>query len=185
MFSERTSLAHRSIDERYSLVYEELHRIAAAMCRSESHHSIRPTALVDDAWLKLRHSPQLADTSLGHFKAIAAGAMRQVLVEEARRRNAQKRGDPAHVIFLTLGEEHQQIAPVDVALLDLDTALDELAELNSRHSAIVENMFFGDMTVAEVAETLGVSKSLVERDWRAAKAWLAARIRRSNGVTGQ
>jgi RNA polymerase sigma factor (TIGR02999 family) len=179
MISERTSLTNRSVDEKFTLVYEELHRIALALCRAEPHASVRPTSLVNDAWVKLKDSPRLANTSLGHFKAIAAGAMRQVLVDHARYRYAQKRGGPDEAIFLTLGEQHSQIAPIDVTVLDLDAALTELAQMNPRQAQAVESLFFGDMTVGEAAETLGVSKSLIERDWRAAKAWLAARIRRA------
>jgi RNA polymerase sigma factor (TIGR02999 family) len=176
---ERTELNQRSIDRKFTLVYEELRHIALALSSAEAHHTIRPTGLVDQAWLKLKDSPHLADTSLGHFKAIAANAMRQVLVEEARRRQAKKRGGHDNLFFVTLADEHRQIAPVDVELLDLDSALNELAQMNARQARIVENLFFSDMTVAEAAETLGVSKSLVDRDWKAAKAWLACRIRRS------
>jgi RNA polymerase sigma factor (TIGR02999 family) len=175
MFSEQTSLRDRSLDERFSLAYEELCRIASRLRHAEAHATIVSAALVDEAWAKLKDSPQLAQTTTGHFKAIAANAMRQVLVEEARRRNAQKRG--GDVMFLTLGEDHRHVVPVDVAVLDLDAALDELEGMSPRQARIVESLFFGGMTVSELAETLDVSESLIERDWRAARAWLAARIR--------
>lgn len=177
MLSEKTSLSNRSVDERFSLAYEELHRIAQSLCRADSHATIRATALVDEAWIKLKDSPRLANTSTTHFKAIAATAMRQVLIEQARCRNAVKRGGEQNRIRLTLNEDDQRVAPVDVALLDLEAALNELTHMNSRQAQIVESIFFGGMTIAEVAETLAVSESLVERDWRAAKAWLATRIR--------
>ena len=178
MFPEpKTSLSNRSVDEKFSLIYEELRRLASSLRRAEMHATIRSTALVDEAWIKLKDSPQLANTSTGHFKAIAANAMRQVLVEEARRRNALKRGGAENVLFLTLGENDRKIVPVDAELLDLDAALHELSLMNPRQSQIVENIFFGGMTVSETAQTLEASESLVERDWRAAKAWLATRIR--------
>ena len=178
MFSQQSSPNTRSVDERFSLIYEELRRIASSLKRAEAHATIRSTALVDEAWAKLKNSPELADTDTGHFKAIAANAMRQVLVEEARRRNTQKRGGGG-VLFLTLAEGHSQSIPIDVEVLDLDAALCELEDMNPRQAQIVENLFFGDMTVAEVATNLNVSASLVERDWRAARAWLATRIRPS------
>jgi RNA polymerase sigma factor (TIGR02999 family) len=174
MFSEQTSLRGRSVDKRFSLAYEELCRIASRLRHAEAHATIVSAALVDEAWAKLKDSPQLAHTTTGHFKAIAANAMRQVLVEEARRRNAQKRG--GDVMFLTLGEDDRHVVPVDVSVLDLDAALDELERMSPRQARIVESLFFGGMTVMELAETLEVSESLIERDWRAARAWLAARI---------
>jgi len=176
MLSQETSLQNQSVDERFSLVYEELRRIASTLRHAESHATILSAALVDEAWAKLKNSPELAHTTTGHFKSIAANAMRQVLVEEARRRNAQKRGG-GHAILLTLDDGHQHIVPVDVQLIDLDTALTELQDMSPRQAQVVESLFFGGMTVSEVANGLGVSESVVERDWRAAKAWLATRIR--------
>jgi RNA polymerase sigma factor (TIGR02999 family) len=176
----RTSLGNRSVDEKFSLIYEELRRIASSLRRAEAHATIRSTALVDEAWIKLKDSPQLANTSTGHFKAIAANAMRQVLVEEARRRSALKRGGADNVIFLALGDSPQQseqIVPVDAELLDLDAALNELGLMNPRQAKIVENIFFGGLTIPETARMLEASESLVGRDWKAAKAWLATRIR--------
>ena len=103
--------------------------------------------------------------------------MRQVLVEEARRRGARKRGGDGSVIVLSLDDHAQHTLPMAAELLDLDAALNELALMNARQAQVVENIFFGGMTVSETAGTLGASESLVERDWKAAKAWLAARIR--------
>ncbi len=178
MLSEQTSLLNRSVDERFSLVYEELRRIASSLRRAEPHATILSAALVDEAWAKLKNAPGLADTTTGHFKAIAANAMRQVLVEEARRRNAQKRGG-GEVLFLTLVEGHRHSAPVDVEVLDLDSALNELQEMSPRQARIIESLFFGGLTVTEVAANMGVSESSVERDSKAARAWLATRIRPS------
>lgn len=177
MSSETRSFPQRSLDEKFSLVYEELRRIASALRSSDANATIRSTALVDEAWIKLKDFPQLADTSTSHFKAIAANAMRQVLVDEARRRGARKRGGDGSIIILSLDDHAHHTLPLSAELLDLDAALNELADMNARQAQVVENIFFGGMTVSETARTLGASESLVERDWKAAKAWLAARIR--------
>jgi RNA polymerase sigma factor (TIGR02999 family) len=133
--------------------------------------------------MKMKDSPQLAATSETHFKGIAARAMRQVLVDEARRRNAGKRDG----IRVTLDSSADSAVPTDIPvpparstaaeILDLDFALHRLAEMNARQAHMVECRFFGGLNVAETAEALGVSESAVERDWRAAKAWLASTLR--------
>jgi RNA polymerase sigma factor (TIGR02999 family) len=127
--------------------------------------------------MKLKDSPHLAASSMPHFKAIAARAMRQVLVDEARRRGARKRGGEGEAIVVTLDDEIQAIASCDAELLALEAALEQLAAMNVRQARMVECRFFGGLNVAETAELLGVSESAIERDWRATKAWLAGRIR--------
>ena len=166
----------RALDDLFSLTYEELRRIASGARRGEIHVTLSSTALVHEAWLKLKDSPELAATSPTHFKSIAAKAMRQVLVDEARRRNAHKRGGDGVALRVTLSDAPQPIS-CDRELLALDDALEEFAGLHERQALVVENRFFGGLSVAETAELLGVSESAVERDWRAAKAWLASRIR--------
>jgi len=166
----------QALDDLFSLVYEELRRLASFVRRNEAGATLNSTALVHEAWLKLKDSPHLAATSLPHFKAIAAKAMRQVLVDEARRRNAQKRGGAGEVSFVAVGDSSEEIDSCDEELLALDLALEELARLNPRQAQVVEKRFFGGLNVAEVADLLGVSESVIERDWRAAKAWLACRI---------
>ncbi len=163
-----------ALDHLFSVVYEDLRRIAASVRRSESHQTINTTALVHEAWLKLRNSPRLAETSLPHFKAIAARAMRQVLVEEARRRKALKRN--AEMIPLP-GNPALQNGLTWSNVLTIDRLLQELATAAPRQAAIVERRFFGGETVPETALVLGVSESVVERDWRSARAWLASKIR--------
>src|SRR5947209_9749496 len=166
----------RALDDPFSLVYEELRRLASFVRKNEAGVTVNSTALVHEAWLKLKDSPNLAATSPAHFKAIAAKAMRQVLVDEARRRSARKRGGAGEAAFFTIDDSIDEIASCDEDLIALDRALDELAELNSRQARLVESRFFAGLTVAETAGVLGVSESVVERDWRAAKAWLASRI---------
>jgi len=164
------------LDDVFSLVYEELRRLASAVRRNDPGRTITSTALVHEAWLKLKDSPRVAETSVAHFKAIAARAMRQVLVDAARKRIAHKRGSGV-AIFVTLDESTGYMTRCDAELLGLDQALDRLAAMNSRQAHVVECRFFGGLNVAEAASLLGVSESVIERDWRAAKAWLASTIR--------
>jgi len=164
----------RALDEVFSLVYEELRRLASFVRRSDGSVTLNSTALVHEAWLKLKDSPHLADTSPPHFKAIAAKAMRHVLVDAARRRNAQKRS-AGDVPAATHGS-NADIASSDFEMLALDAALEKLAALNARQARVVECRFFGGLSVSETAALLEVSESVVERDWRAAKAWLGSVI---------
>jgi RNA polymerase sigma factor (TIGR02999 family) len=165
------------LDHVVSLVYEELRRLASFVRRNEANLTLNSTALVHEAWLKLKGSPHLGATSLPHFKAIAAKAMRQVLVDEARRRGARKRGGSGEVIFVSFGDSSEAQVSNGADLLVLDAALEKLAQAAERQAQVVESRFFGGLGVAETAALLGISESAVERDWRAAKAWLAAQIR--------
>jgi RNA polymerase sigma factor (TIGR02999 family) len=167
----------RALDDIISLVYEELRRLASFVRKNEVSATLNSTALVHEAWLKLKDSPYLSATTLPHFKAIAARAMRQVLVDEARRRSARKRGGAGEAILVALGDSVEEMASCDEEVIALDEALAELARLNPRQAQMVECRFFAGLNVAETAELLGVSESAIERDWRAAKAWLASKIR--------
>jgi RNA polymerase sigma factor (TIGR02999 family) len=175
--ARQTAEERRALDDVFSLVYEELRRLASYIRRRDGSITINSTALVHEAWMKLKDSPHLAASSMPHFKAIAARAMRQVLVDEARRRGARKRGGEGEAIVVTLDDEVQAIASCDAELLALEAALEQLAAMNLRQARMVECRFFGGLNVAETAELLGVSESVIERDWRATKAWLAGRIR--------
>jgi RNA polymerase sigma factor (TIGR02999 family) len=165
----------RAFDQVFSLVYEELRNLAAAVRRREAHFTLNSTALVHEAWLKLKNSPHLAATSQAHFKAIAARAMRQVLVEAARRRHSQKR--ECEYVYVELDEMSGGPMGSDAELIALDAALDRLAAMNARQAQMVECRFYGGLNVSETAEVLGVSESAIERDWRAARAWLASTLR--------
>jgi RNA polymerase sigma factor (TIGR02999 family) len=171
----------RAIDEVFSLVYEELRRLASFVRRNDHGATLNSTALVHEAWLKLKDSRNLAGFSAPHFKAVAANAMRQVLVDAARRRNSQKRGGGEQLQFVTLDESAGQRNATSVELLALHAALDRLGELNPRQAAMVECRFFTGLSVEETAGVLGVSPSVVERDWRAAKAWLTVEMRAGDG----
>lgn len=168
----------RAIDEVFSLVYEELRRLARYVRRDDPSMTLNSTALVHEAWVKLKSSPQLAGLEPSHFKAIAAKAMRQVLVDAARRRNSQKRGG-AEFVFVALDESAGRAAQTGSEVLALHAALDQLEKLNPRQAAMVECRFFTGLSVHETATLMGVSASVVERDWRAAKAWLAVAVRTS------
>ena len=159
------------------LVYGQLHRIAKGYMRHEREdHTLQPTALVNEAWLKLSKSPGMKVESPLHFKRIAARAMRQLLVEAARRRHADKRGGEA-AIFVTFDEAMDGAVTPENELLALDSALLELAHAEPRQAVIVESRFFGGLEVREISELIGVSEATVLRDWRSAKAWLGHRLR--------
>jgi RNA polymerase sigma factor (TIGR02999 family) len=175
--TRQTAEERRALDDVFSLVYEELRRLASYIRRRDGSITINSTSLVHEAWMKLKDSPHVAASSMPHFKAIAARAMRQVLVDEARRRGARKRGGEGQAIVVTLDDDIQAIASCDAELLALESALEQLAAMNLRQARMVECRFFGGLNVAETAELLGVSESAIERDWRATKAWLAGRIR--------
>ena len=164
------------VDFLFSVTYEELRRLAAMVKSSDPSATLNPTALVHEAWIKLAASPALASTSRLHFKRIAARAMRQLLVESARRRNSLKRGGNNAVV--TFDESLGQVGSRDEDVLRLDTALDQLTRVNPRQALMVESRFFGGLDVAETAEMLEISEATVLRDWRAVKAWLAHEIRR-------
>jgi RNA polymerase sigma factor (TIGR02999 family) len=168
-----------TLERIFSASYEELHRLAAAVKHRDGNATLSTTTLVNEAWLRLRSSPDLAFDSLLHFKNIAARAMRQILIEAARRRNSQKRGGNGLAIFVTLDESTAEaIAANDKELLALDVALTELGRINPRQAQVVENRFFGGLGILEIAELLGTSEATVLRDWRAARAWLAREVRR-------
>jgi len=167
----------QTLDTLYSVTYQELHRLASAVKRSDANATLSPTTLVNEAWLKLASSPEFAVQSRLHFKRIAARAMRQILIEAARRWSAQKRGG-REVVFVEFGDSSDQMASYDEDLIALDQAMEELARLNPRQAAMIECRFFGGMDITETAALLEVSEATILRDWRAAKAWLAREIRR-------
>jgi len=160
------------LDEMFAATYEELRRLASAVRSRDPAATLNPTALVNEAWIKLAGSPGFTPASRLHFKRTAARAMRQVLIDAARRRIAQKRGGEAE-ICVTLEESSAAATMVGDELIALDGVLDELARMNPRQAMMVESRFFGGLEIAEIAELLGVSEATVLRDWRAARAWLA------------
>lgn len=167
-----------ALDRLFSVTYEELRRLASSVKRNDPGATLNPTALVNEAWVKLANSPHFASTSRLHFKRIAARAMRQVLIEAARRRNADKRGGDEGVVFVAF-DENQQVASCGRDLLALDTALEQLGRMHPRQAMMVESRFFGGLDVPEIATLLNVSEATILRDWRAAKAWLSHELRQA------
>jgi len=173
-----TELSGDSLDQLFSVTYEELRRLASSVKRSDPSATLNPTALVNEAWLKLASSPNFAATSRLHFKRIAARAMRQVLIEAARRRKANKRGG-IESMTVTFDESLMRAPAYEKDLLALDGALDELARLQPRQAMMVEGRFFGGLEMQEISSMLEVSEATLLRDWRAAKAWLAHELSRA------
>lgn len=162
-------------DRLFVLVYAELRRRAAGQLRQERRdHTLRPTALVHEAYLRLMGQDRARWEGRNHFFAIASEVMRRVLVDHARKRKAARRGGSA--VRVTLAEDVAATEPREVDLIVLDTALDELAAMDPRQSRVVELRFFGGLGTAEIAEILGVSRATVDRDWRFARTWLYRRV---------
>ena len=156
--------------------YEALRGLAAAyLHRERRDHTLQPTALVHEAYVKLAQSKNAGGwKSRTHFQAVAASAMRQILVDHARRRATDKRGGDWQKITLSAAAVSTDAADVDV--MALDEAMRELAELDERKARVVELRFFGGLSVDEVASVLGVSRRTVESDWYFARAWLQSQL---------
>ena len=157
------------------LVYDELRRIAGNQVRRERPgQTLQPTALVHEAWLRLMASRGLSPENRAHFLGIAANAMRQILVERARARHAQKREGGRHRVTLDEGMLRDSGRPIEIEALD--RALTRLAETNPEYARIVELRFFAGLTVEETADALNVSPATLKRRWTMAKAWLVREL---------
>lgn len=158
----------QALDRLVPLVYEDLRRVAhRQLDREGGGHTLQTTGLIHEAYLKLAAGGAMSATSRAHFLAIAARAMRQVLVDYARRRKAAKRG--GGVLSVTLGDEAG--AP-DASADDLLALDDALSQLDPRQRQVIECRFFGGMEEKDIAEVLGISERTVRRDWVKARAWL-------------
>ena len=163
-------------DRLFPILYSELRRQAGRFMRRERrNHTLQPSGLVHEAYLRLAAAPDLDCHDRAHFFAIAARVMRQVLVDHARRRRAAKR-EGCRVSF---DEADAPVAPPD--LLDLESALEELTRLDPRQARVVELRFFGGLDVQEAADVLGVSARTVKREWQTARAWLQHRLLHGEG----
>jgi RNA polymerase sigma-70 factor (ECF subfamily) len=167
-----------ALGELFPLVYAELRRIARrALSRERGDHTLQPTALVHEAFLRLVPQQGKDWQNREHFFAVCAGLMRQVLVDHARRHKALKRGSGGLRLSLEeAGAKAPAASPPDVDLLRLDDALSELAAIDGRRSRVVEMRYFAGMTVPEIGHVLGRSEWDVKKDWKLAKAWLARRL---------
>lgn len=169
------------VDDLFSLIYDELHRIAHWMLsRERSDHTLSTTALVHEAYFKLVDQRRVNWKDRAHFCAIAAQAMRRILVDYARRRTAKKRGGTA--VHIPLEENRLAIDEQAGLLVALDAALDRLKTLNQRLAQVVDLRFFGGLTEEEMAEVLQVSARTVRRDWVKARAWLYKELSPDDGA---
>jgi len=160
----------------FSILHGELRRQAGRYMRRERRaHTLQPSGLVNEAYLRLAGSPDLDWHSRAQFFAIAARVMRQVLVDHARRRKAAKRDG----CLVALTDADAPVAPLD--LMDLESALAELLVLDPRQARVVELRFFGGLDVDETAEVMGLSARTVKREWQTARAWLQHRLLQGGG----
>jgi len=161
----------RARDEMLPLVYNELRRLAASYLRRERPgHTLQPTELVHDAYLRLIDQRQVNWKNRAQFIGLAAVMMRRILVNHARERATDKRGGDVQKV--PLSDVAAAGAPQDVDVIALHSALDQLETIDQRKSRIVELKFFGGLTTNEIAEVLHISPATIERDWSFARAWL-------------
>jgi RNA polymerase sigma factor (TIGR02999 family) len=165
----------QAVEQLLPLVYRELRRQAAHHLRRERPgHTLQPTALVHEAYLKLMEQRDVRWQNRSHFFGIAAQAMRRILIDHARSRGRNKRGGASAKVELEEGHAIQEAVSVDV--LALDQALTRLQQLDPRQARIVELRYFGGLSVEETADVVQISPATVKRDWMMAKAWLANQL---------
>ena len=163
----------------FDVLYRELRRLAEGAMRAErANHTLQPTALVHEAFLRLAGN-QGRFENRAHFLGVAASAMRRVLVDHARGRNAHKRGHGATLVTVNDLDALPQAAAEEVDLVVLDDALSRLAALDARQGQIVELRFFGGLSVEETAALIGVSERTIKREWQMSRAWLRREMSRS------
>lgn len=169
-----------ALDRLAPIIYQELHRIARGyMARERPNHTLQTTALVNEAYVRLVDVRRVSWQDRAHFFAVCARAMRRILVDHARSRGYQKRGGGQEALQL------DDVMTVDgspgAGILELDEALNRLAELDPRKGQVVEMRFFGGLTVEETAEALKISPETVMRDWKLARAWLYRELSADQG----
>jgi RNA polymerase sigma factor (TIGR02999 family) len=169
-----------AVNELLPIVYAELRRVAARRLRNErADHTLQPTALVHEVYIRLVDQRQVDWGNRGHFFGVAAQVMRRILVDHARRHGARKRGDG--VRFVSIDEAREVAATNQLPILALDRALDRLEQVDADLVRIVELRAFGGLTIEEAAGVLSVSPSTAKREWRTAKAWLNRELRPEAG----
>lgn len=165
-----------ALEKLMPLVYAELRQLANNYLRREpAGHTFQPTALVNEAYLKLVGQRKVNWQNRAHFFAISAKLMRRILVDHARQKQAVKRGGSDQQ-RLSITSAETIIKQPEIDLLALNEALDELAQMDPQQSRIVELKFFGGLSIEETAEVLGISHATVERDWKMARAWLRRQL---------
>jgi RNA polymerase sigma-70 factor (ECF subfamily) len=174
-----------ALDALMPVVYGELRKIADAYLRRErSGHTLQPTALVHEAWLRLVRQDQPSFEHRTQFFALAAQVMRRILVDHARRQLRQKRGKGELPLELDDAIAAPRSAVDAVDALDLDRALTKLQQIDPDQAQLVELRFFGGLTVEETAAALGISPATVKREWALAKGWLFRELAGSRGESG-
>jgi RNA polymerase sigma-70 factor (ECF subfamily) len=163
-----------AINQLFPLVYDELHALAKRRLANERHDSLQTTALVHEVYLRLVDDTRVTQRGRAYFFATVSRAMRQILVERARRRLALKRGEGAEL--MSLSEGHPAVDAYAAELVELDEALTRLAERSPRHARVVELRYFTGLTVEQTAEVLEVSPRTVKSDWAMARAWLFSEL---------
>lgn len=165
-----------ALEKLMPLVYNELRRLAGNYLRREpAGHTLQPTALVNEAYLKLIGQRNAKWQNRAHFFAISAKLMRRILVDHARQRQAAKRGGSEQE-RLSITSAETLLKQPEIDLLALNEALDELAQMDPQQGRIVELKFFGGLSIEETAEVLNISHATVERDWKMARAWLRRQL---------
>ncbi|MBK7116446.1 MAG: sigma-70 family RNA polymerase sigma factor [Proteobacteria bacterium] len=159
-----------ALDEVMALLYEEMHRIASRQLRGERGVTVQPTSLVNEVYLRLIGLNRIQWQDRGHFLAMFARVARQTLVDDARKRNAEKRdfGSP-----VTMTDERLGMTSGGFSILEIDQLLDQLAAIDDSAARVVELRVFGGLSIEEAAEEMSISEATVSRKWRAGKAWLA------------
>jgi len=166
--------ANEPEDKLFELLYDELRRVARSYMRGQSPaHTLQPTALVHEAWVRVMNADENAVNDRDRFLAVAARAMRSVLVDAARRKRSEKRDGGERIPMDQILPAFEERA---MDLEALDNALLQLAERSARAAHVVELRFFGGLSIDETARVLEQSTATVERDWRSARAWLAAKL---------
>ena len=171
------------LDHLFSVTYEELRRLASSVRQGDPSATLNPTALVNEAWLKLSSATELSPVDHLHFRRIVAQAMRFILVDASRRRLSQIRGGDDVAVTFDEALYYGCSFRLGPELLELNAALDLLATFAPRQAELIEARFFGGMTAEEMVQVFGVSESTVVRELRMAKAWLARELRPARRTT--
>lgn len=168
----------RDLDALMAAIYQDMRRLAVAHMSGERRdHTLSPTALVHEAYVKFVDQRNTDWKNRLHFFSVAARIIRRILIDHAREKHAMKRGGgEANVTLISIAEQSIAAPTRDIDLLALDEAMLELAALDEQQARIVELRYFGGCTIEEIAELLGISKRTVDREWQAARAWLFDRL---------
>jgi len=178
--SEKTMPSSLDLSQVMPAVYEQLRRLARHyMARERIGKTLQPTALVNEAYLRLKKEHAHSWKNRAHFCAIAAGAMREILIERARARAAAKRGGSRVRVSLSNAKAAEEGNPID--LLALNEALDRLSKLDPQLARVIELRFFGGLSVEETADALHISTATVKRYWSLARAWLRREMEKADG----